>query len=317
MTSIGKASPESPSTVCGILVTYKRPDQLRITLETLGLQTRTLDALVIVDNDKSCTAQLIAETFGALYVPAGENLGPAGAIALGFDRALDAEEPFDWFMVLDDDDPPTAPDDIERLVDFAVQRTKRDPRCAGVGLVGARYNRWLGKLERIPDSDLVGPVLVDYFGGNQLPMYRSVAIRESGGPTAALFFGLDDVDLGMRLRSLRYSLWIDGCLALEKRRMHGRLGLSSLAARRSFDASSLWRRYYSTRNTIAIARIHGHLSSVVITSCRGVAASVQAGIAFRSPGAFRLNLVAVFAGIRLRLGRTVEPTTDKTQVRSS
>src|SRR5947209_6680991 len=97
-------------------------------LEALQRQTRRPDAILLVDN---------ASTDGTLdkvspeivtVVRNSENLGPSGAIRIGFARAL--EQGFDWTWVLDADTVPE-PDVLEKLLAFFEQlpATRREQVC--------------------------------------------------------------------------------------------------------------------------------------------------------------------------------------------
>jgi hypothetical protein len=75
----------------GVVVTFRRPAELSLTLSRLGAQDRPLERLVVVDNGptpqaKQAVAGYAAGGHDAVYVPARENLGPAGGLAVGMKR---------------------------------------------------------------------------------------------------------------------------------------------------------------------------------------------------------------------------------------
>src|SRR4249920_2655609 len=90
----------------GVLVTYRRPDQLAATLDRIAAQSRQLDRLLVVDNGSDSATRSAVESHSSEYIDAGDNLGPAGGYALGMNRLLDEADDGDWIFLFDDDDPP-------------------------------------------------------------------------------------------------------------------------------------------------------------------------------------------------------------------
>ena len=189
----------------GVLVTYERPGELRGMLERLDSQTRLLDHLIVVDNGSLVTAQAAVagrdSRTDTRYVAAGSNLGPAGGIALGMNQILEFASDDDWIVVFDDDDPPYFDNAIERLHQFAGQMTEQDPATGGVGMSGGRFDLRKGLVVRVGDAELTGAVPVDHVAGGFLPCYRVEVVRKLGTPLPELFFGLDDLEYGLRLNA--------------------------------------------------------------------------------------------------------------------
>jgi glycosyltransferase involved in cell wall biosynthesis len=250
----------------GVLVTFRRPEQLAATLSAVVGQSRPLDHLVVVDNAPAPRTEEILRSAlpEASYVAAPENLGPAGGIALGVEHVLESAREGDWVVVLDDDDPPPRPDVFATLADFATEMAGRDPATGAVGLSGARFDRRRGRMVRVPDGDLRGAVRVDYIAGNQFPFYSADALRAVGPPRRDLFFGFDDLELGMRLADCGYSLYGCGATWLRSRTDAGRLGPRPGPALALAEPG--WRRYYSIRNLVAILREAGATQGAVRVS---------------------------------------------------
>jgi glycosyltransferase involved in cell wall biosynthesis len=306
-----------PPALHAILVTYRRPADLRVTLRRLGEQERPPDRLVVVDNAadpgaEQTAAEARASGLTVEYVAAPENLGPAGGIALGMRRILEAAAPEDWVVLVDDDDPPEEPGALARLERFAGRMISKDPRTAGVGLMGARFDWRRGRPVRVPDRELDGVVAVDYVGGNKLPMYRVEAIHQVGPFRPELFFGFDDLEFGLRLGARGYALYVDGGAWRTRRADRGRLG------RNRFPSSVLdqpsWRRYYSLRNVIWILRQHGRDLTAAKLALLGGVGKPLANVV-RAPRLatrhLRLNWEALRDGWTGRMGRTVEPSGDR------
>ncbi|WP_186828070.1 glycosyltransferase [Knoellia locipacati] len=293
------------TTLWGVLVTYRREALLADTLARIADQSRPPDQLVVVDNGSDPRVRTAAGRAGAVYIDAGDNLGPAGGIALGMDFVLERAGDDDWLMLFDDDDPPETSEAVEEVLAFAQTCLATSPRTAAVGLVGARYDRSRGRVERVPDDELSGPVEVDYIGGGQLPVYRCAALRDVGVFDTSLFFGFDDLEHGLRLRRAGYSLFVDGGPWLERRRRHGRTGATRSGLR---SASPPWRTYYSARNLALIAREHASGAASWRVAVHGALAGAAAAT---RPGGGVAGATAALRGagdaLLGRRGRRVEP----------
>ena len=294
----------------GVLPTYRRSQILVETLRRLGEQERALDVLIVVDNEGNpdTEAAVRQAVLPAEYIRAPENLGCAGGIELGMRVALERASEEDWIVVLDDDDPPRFRDAFARLEQMADELAVTDSRLAAVGISGNGFDWRRGRIRRIPDELLTGPVRVEHLAGNQLPMYRAEVIRREGPSEGALFFGFDDLELGLRLTRAGYSLYGHGSMWMAGRRSTGRLGRT---LRPDHKLPSLeWRRYYSLRNLIFLLRRFDHrLAAVRITLLAGlgkpiVGMALDPGLAL---GHLRLNARACFDAWTGRMGRRVEP----------
>ena len=297
----------------GVLVTYRQPAALPVTLRRIAEQSQPLSGLVVVDNDPSPATRAVVEAHAAglgrlEYVASPENLGPAGGLAVGMERVLDHARPQDWIVLLDDGDPPQWSTMLAELLAFGQAMRATDRRTAGVGLIGARFDWASGRLVRPADSELDGPVAIDYIGGGQFPLYLAEAVRRVGPFSAPLFFGCDDLEYGLRLRAAGYAVYAHGALWREERRRQGRLGLTVQPAAGVSEPS--WRRYYSLRNLIAILRSSGNARGALrVTVVTGLAVPAlnlvrRPRLAARNLG---LNARACLHAWTGRMGRTVEP----------
>jgi GT2 family glycosyltransferase len=293
--------------VTAIVVTYKRPEMLRTTLIGLGDQSRPPTSVLVIDNDPAQTAGPIADEFGHGYLCTSDNLGPAGGIALGVEVVVSDAADDDLVLLVDDDDPLPSADTLERLVDAFGVASRRAGRCAGVGLVGARYRPSRGDFVRVDDDELVGLVPVDYIGGGHAPLYLVRALREVGTFDAALFFGFDDSEFGLRLKRAGWDLYVPGELWHELRRSTGRLAMP--ATPRIGAAPPAWRQYYSARNAVHLARRYGTKRGLRKTVLRGFV--VTPGRRLVHQRSFSVALAAArgtLDGLRGVQGRAVEPT---------
>jgi rhamnopyranosyl-N-acetylglucosaminyl-diphospho-decaprenol beta-1,3/1,4-galactofuranosyltransferase len=306
------SEPDSTSPrLFGVLVTYRRPHDLEEHLTSLRKQSRALDQLIVVDNDPDPANERQVDSYRAhapaTYVPSACNTGAAGGIAQGLRAALRIADERDWVVLLDDDNPPSSDDLLERLFALAGD-TQDDARIGGVGLTGARFDWRRARLTRFADEELDGTLDVDFVGGNQFPMLRVAAVRDVGVYRGELFWGLDDLDFGLRLRANGYRLLVSGELFRWARALHGRLGLGDTT---SVLASRIaWRQYYTLRNLIDILRINGHpWLAFRVALVRGVVKSLAQFMMPTRHADLRLAARAVADGWRGNLGRTVEPAT--------
>jgi glycosyltransferase involved in cell wall biosynthesis len=296
----------------GILITFRRPRELDLMLRRLADSERPVDRLVVVDNSPTADAEALVERYrgrgrAADYLAAPENLGPAGAVALAMGRLLPDAADDDWIVLFDDGEPPGT-EELAEIHDFAQRMRGEDPRLGAVGGVGATFDWARGRVVRVPDHRLDGPVPVDYIGSGQLPLYRVPAVRAVGVFRPELFFGFEELEYGLRLRAAGWSLYVDGDRWRAGRSLLGRL---DVAGRPTVGlAETTWRDYYRLRNLVAILLGAGR---------RGVAVRVSLLVGLvkplvnapRQPGRslrrLRLNWRAVRDGWAGRLGRTVEP----------
>lgn len=295
----------------GILVTYRRPGHLRRSLEIIRRQTVPPDRLVVVDNDpleeneEACT-RLDGGVPNVEYIPCEGNVGPAGGFAIGMRRALETAGGDDWVVLLDDDDPPHRDDLLEDMLAFAEDMRSVDQRTGGVGMFGSRLSRRLGRPVRPDTKELSGPVPVDAIGNGRAPMYLVGALKEVGPFDPRLFFGLEELEFGLRLKSAGFTMYANGDIWDQWVRSHG-----SPDRRPSVSLQRPnWRTYYAVRNLIWIQRMNGWFLGALFTTAVVALLKPLLNLATKPRPAteqLTLNLAAVRDGWTGRLGKTVEP----------
>ncbi|QGW23390.1 glycosyl transferase [Dietzia sp. DQ12-45-1b] len=99
-----------------VVVTHRRLEQLRASLEVVCGQTRPVDHLVVVDNaDENAVRELVeAQPVEATYLGSKHNLGGAGGFALGMLHALATGADLVWCA--DDDGRPEGPEVLATLM---------------------------------------------------------------------------------------------------------------------------------------------------------------------------------------------------------
>jgi GT2 family glycosyltransferase len=102
--------------VAAVIPHWNRSGLLRTLLETLKIQTRPFDEIIVADNGSSDDSAEVAESFGARVVRLGSNLGFATAVNQGIASAKS-----DWVAILNND-VTLAPDWLAQLIESAESR---------------------------------------------------------------------------------------------------------------------------------------------------------------------------------------------------
>jgi rhamnopyranosyl-N-acetylglucosaminyl-diphospho-decaprenol beta-1,3/1,4-galactofuranosyltransferase len=306
----------------GVLVTYRRPAALAITLQRLADQDRRLDRLVVIDNGPSPDSRTavagavgIADVVEHLEMP--ENLGFTGGVAAGMRRILELASDRDWIVVLDDDDPVPYRTVFSQLERFGQEMLERDPQTAGVAMAGGRFDWRRGRIDRVRDRELQGSVVVDHVAGNSVPFYRVSAVRDAGTFYAPLFFGLSEIEFGLRLSRAGYAFYAHGDLWRMRREAAQRMGLDLRPSRRLGPMN--WRRYYVLRNSIFMLRRFGHPRTAVRVTFLNLAKPIV-NLPFGPRLAWHhltVNLRASRDGWMGRMGRRFEPGPDARHARKA
>jgi glycosyltransferase involved in cell wall biosynthesis len=296
----------------GVLVTYRRPQQLADTLRALGSQTRALDSLVVVDNDPEGSGEAVVASYHPHDVPvrylrSSINAGAAGGNSTGMRHVLQYAGDDDWIVTLDDDDPPRTPELLDALFLFAVSLAKEDPLVGGVGLSGGWFDEGSARFRKPSSDQLLGPILSSWIGGNQLPLYRVSAVRAVGVFDDQYFINFEDLEYGLRMSDGGYKLYAHGQLWRREREHWERPCVQTSPARRLGEVS--WRRYYSLRNLIFLLRTRGHqMSAFRVASLHIVKPLVNAPWQpRRAIHHLTMNARAIYDGYFAHMGLTVQP----------
>ncbi len=312
----------------GALVTFRRTEHLAAYLETIGRQTRRLDRLVIVDNDPQGTGRLPLEAHlsGSRsraaeqihYLPQEENLGAAGGWAVGQNFLAELAGDDDWIVMLDDDDPPEDDDILERREAFATAMIRKDPRTAAVSGVGAFFDQTRGRLRRLADHELRGPVAVDYVGSNHFPLYRMGIMRQLGPFFSGLFLGYSELEYSLRVRRAGFNIYVDGEEVIKRRESKNRTGLPSRSRSRVRTSMPPWRVYYTTRNMVWMLRANGHtFGALRVSFRRGLGRGVSQVVVSpkASPRYFRAGLYGIVHGWTDVMGAVIDPDDETLRIR--
>ncbi|BBY58205.1 galactofuranosyltransferase GlfT1 [Mycolicibacterium sarraceniae] len=189
--------------VCAVVVTHRRPDELAKSLDALSTQTRMVDHLIVVDNDRDDRVRdLVAgQPIPSTYLGSRRNLGGAGGFALGMLHALTLGA--DWVWLADDDGRPEGPSVLATLLDCASRHGLaevspmvcdiEDPdRFAFPVRQGLTWHRHPHELN---GEDLLRGYASLFNGA----LFRAEALEAVGLPDFRLFIRGDEVDMHRRL----------------------------------------------------------------------------------------------------------------------
>ena len=204
-------------TVCAVVVTHRRPDELAKSLEAVAAQTRTPDHLIVIDNDNDPrVAELVnGQPLPTTYVGSRRNLGGAGGFALGMLHALALGS--DWVWLADDDGRPADSEVLGTLLECAEKHglaevspmvcDMNDPgRLAFPLRRGLAWRRRVSELHTDASADLLGGI-ASFFNG---ALFRASTLEAIGVPDLRLFVRGDETELHRRL--VRTGLPFGTCL---------------------------------------------------------------------------------------------------------
>lgn len=204
-------------TVCAVVVTHRRPDELAKSLEAVAAQTRVPDHLIVIDNDNdSRVAELVAgQPIPTTYIGSRRNLGGAGGFALGMLQALTLGS--EWVWLADDDGRPADSEVLGTLLACASKYglaevspmvcDMNDPgRLAFPLRRGLVWRRRVSELRTEASSDLL-PGIASLFNG---ALFRASTLEATGVPDLRLFVRGDETELHRRL--VRTGLPFGTCL---------------------------------------------------------------------------------------------------------
>ncbi|MHA6601490.1 galactofuranosyltransferase GlfT1 [Corynebacterium coyleae] len=190
-------------TTAAVIVTHKRVDLLRHSLEQVVSQTHPVDWVIVVDNgDEDAVRVLVDELANdkGIYLPSKTNLGGAGGFAYGFLHALALGADAIWCA--DDDGRPRDHTVLEELY-----RTAEKHQLSEVSPVVANIND-PEKLAFPLRQGTTWHRRVDELQGDFLPQYASLfngalisakAMERIGVPDYRLFIRGDEVEYHRRL----------------------------------------------------------------------------------------------------------------------
>jgi glycosyltransferase involved in cell wall biosynthesis/GT2 family glycosyltransferase len=180
--------PRQRVAISAIVTAYERPDMILRTVRCLKeCQPAPSEILVHVDGDQTALAEQLREAFPDITVLASkERLGPGGARNLLLRSAKE-----ELVASFDDDSRPVSPDYFQRA--FAAAQTFPDAAVLTATLLD-------GSEDAVSASER--PSHVATFAGGACVYRKSIFFETTGYVPLALAYGMEEVDLSLRLHAI-------------------------------------------------------------------------------------------------------------------
>ncbi|MDO4910733.1 MAG: glycosyltransferase family 2 protein [Corynebacterium sp.] len=213
-------SPAVCKNIAAVIVTHKRVEMLRHSLEVVASQSHPVRWIIVVDNGcEGEVKELLADVAGerGVYLPSKANLGGAGGFAYGFLHAMALGAQAVWCA--DDDGRPEGTEVLATLIDCArrhgldevspvVCNIDEPDKLAFPLRRGVEWRRYRSELldPAKPEDDFL-PGIASLFNGM---LITTAAMERIGVPDLRLFIRGDEVEYHRRL--VRSGLAFGTCL---------------------------------------------------------------------------------------------------------
>jgi GT2 family glycosyltransferase len=285
-------------TVGVVVVTFNRADLLGRTLDGLAAQSRTPDAVIVVDNASTDHTREVLDAHRGLplqRIHLDTNTGGSGGFHAGTEAAFD--QGFDRIWLMDDDVVP-APDCLALLMSVdepclmpvredvhghLVEKAATDfdlTRPWSVRPKRASVETAYGEREAMPERVELQVVAFEGF------LVRRAVLEAIGLPDDSFFIFYDDVDLALRARRAGYRIWA--------------VRDAVLVRQLDFDqqhALDTWKGYYMYRNLFAVHFRYG-ANPLVRAKPYAITAAVVALSPIRGGKAEAGNVIRAIRGAR-------------------
>jgi len=252
-----------PTGVTAVVLTYLRPRLAGdVTRSLIADEGMAGDHVVVVVNGQGGLDDPDLEA-SVHMVRLDRNTGPAGGFRAGMETAF-ADPETEWVYLCEDDIGLfTLPS--RRLTSVLDRLANRKGTSQPVGAVVAYGRNFVGRgahtVNVVPASGSTEeflPVDVACWGATLV----SRSVFEAGVlPDPDWFFGVEDFDFFCRVRKAGFEVLVDAEAARLVAAQQTSQGRDvAISSQRPNDAAEAWRAYYHARNSVELARRHGHLS---------------------------------------------------------
>ena len=285
--------------VIAVVVTFRRPrlasETVRQLVEREGLDPRNV--VVVVNGDGGLADDALARKVDVLRLP--DNLGPAGGFRHGLQHA--AARGADWMYLCEDDVGlfDLAAPRLPRLIDAAVKASSSGAPVGAIVAYGRDLNRRTGLTSphQLRSQDGFEDVDVAAWGAS---LVSRRVVDANVLPDDRLFFGYEDFDFWLRVRSAGFRLLLDVIAQRTSgNRVSGAERDELFEGARPNDRAEPWRAYYVARNFLELSRRHGHLGWSAVHMAKSLRRVQLAGSAAERRATFR----GLVDGVGRRLGR--------------
>ena len=206
------------------IMTYERPEVLQKTIAKLQNQSLPPELILVVDNSETTRTEELVKSLNSEnieYFRVGYNAGPAGAAKIGLQKLT--AKGFDWIYWGDDDDPPRDEQVLQKLFEGITNLTRKGVKLGIFGGKGGSLNKLTGRISSLSNQELqeASFVEVDSVPGGQDMLVNSEVIKAGILPDKKLFFGFEEFDFCLKVKSAGFSIYIDAANWLETRRNSG------------------------------------------------------------------------------------------------
>jgi len=200
--------------VCAVVVTYNRKNLLGPCLQSLLVQTRPLDRILVVDNASTDgTPDFVRQNFPQLtLMRLDRNSGGAGGFHHGMKRSY--EEGFDWVWVMDDDIQ-MVPNALKTLLTYGEFGDLINPRKRHSDGVRPWESVWNTSscypitLERDESFHNGKPWTAVAYANFEGALIRRLVMERAGFPDIRYFVGGDDTMYGLRAHFHARVIYVD------------------------------------------------------------------------------------------------------------
>jgi GT2 family glycosyltransferase len=240
--------------ICAVVVTYNRLELLKRCIQSLRMQTRKLDQILVINNDSSDGTKEWLELQEDLRVITQQNLGGAGGFYTGIRTAY--EDRFDWIWCMDDDvyidnkalwNIINIPDKYTVRNSMVVSSEVKNLLCFGLlDDFGRRYE----STNDIDDIMIVGAG--NLFNGT---LIHKRVVEKIGLPIKELFIRGDEFEYLLRIKANNFEI-----VTVTNSIMYHPKERSKQFRTFLFNHKYLYlektKRYYRTRNLCIIKKLH-------------------------------------------------------------
>jgi GT2 family glycosyltransferase len=294
--------------ISAFVVTFRRSSHLPQLLDRLEALSPPLSRIIVVENGGVADDRVSVSRRQTL-IRRTANLGPAGAGALAAQDLATEALAGEWILRMDDD-AVSVPGDLLNHLRVAI--ADRPPHVAAIGFRGTGLNRLTGRLNAVSANSQYQ--VVDSLSGGAFPLFEAAAVRAAGFYDPSLFFGFEELELGLRWSRLGLLSMIARAdsplnpILDELRIRRSALGQTS-GKRRDQRRKTLWKEYYRARNMLWILRQFCSRRAEVRRLMELVAGPVARGavVSVDESRALGLRLQGIGDALRGQLGFRVDP----------